>query len=417
MLMGHPDQSDDPRNAMEGLLIDLPHLSLLSTEAGKLNSEGPMPITRRNFFRNVAAGAAVTAALPPLADLAFSELIPTSRASEPGGPIILSRNENAYGPSQKVIASMQDSLQFANRYPDPAVKTLHEKIAQSHSIRPEQLVLGCGSGEILSIAASAFVGPGKHLMTGLPTFEAIGRCAKTVGAEVVEVPLAKDYSHDLEAMLAKASATTGLIYICNPNNPTGSLTPRKDLEAFIRKVPATTTVLIDEAYHHFVGATPDYVSFIDTPMNDDRVIVARTFSKVYGLAGIRVGYAVGAPEKIKALSVRRLPEGINTVGAHCALVAYDDLDYVQMSAKRNAQDRQEFFNQAKARKVQGIASYANFAMLQTGRKATDVIAHFKKSNIEIARLFPSMNTFVRVSFGTPPQMKDFWRIWDLLPAA
>jgi len=397
-------------------LIDPPHLSLLSTEVEKPDNEEPMPITRRKFFHNVAAGAVATAALPALADLGFSELIPGSRASEPGGPIILSRNENAYGPSQKVIAAMQDALQFANRYPDPAVKALHERIAQSHSIKPEQLVLGCGSGEILSIAASAFVDPGKQLLTGLPTFEAIGRCAKTVGAEVVEIPLAKNYSHDLTAMLAKAGATTGLIYICNPNNPTGSLTPRKDLEEFIRKLPATTTVLIDEAYHHFVGATPDYSSFIDNPINDDRVIVARTFSKVYGLAGIRVGYAVGAPEKIKPLAARRLPEGLNAVGAHSALVAYDDLDHVQMSAKRNAADRQEFFNQAKARKVLGIASFTNFAMLQTGRPALDVIAHFRKNNIEIARLFPSMNTFVRVSFGTPPQMMEFWRVWDLLPA-
>ncbi len=374
-----------------------------------------MPTTRRNFFRNVATGAAVAASLPPLAELAFSELVPAARAAEPGGPIILSRNENAYGPSQKVIDSMQNSLQFANRYPDPAVNALHDRIAKSHSIKPEQLVLGCGSGEILSIAASAFAGPGKKLITGLPTFEAIGRCARTLGADVAEIPLTRDFSHDLTAMLSRADA--GLVYICNPNNPTGSLTPRKDLEEFIRKLPASTTVLIDEAYHHFVGATPGYTSFIDQPFDDDRVIVARTFSKVFGLAGIRVGYAVGAPEKIKALSVRRLPEGLNAVGARAALVAYDDVDYVQMSEKRNAADRQEFFNQANSRKVQGIPSYANFAMLQTARPATAVIDHFKKNNVLIARLFPSMNTYVRVSFGTPPQMQEFWRVWDLLPPA
>src|SRR5580700_4660639 len=120
-----------------------------------------MSTTRRNFFRSVAAGAVAGAAFPPLADLAFNDLVPASRASEPGGPIILSRNENAYGPSQKVIVSMQDALQFANRYPDPAVNALHGRIAQSHSIRPEQLVLGCGSGEILSITASSFLAPGK----------------------------------------------------------------------------------------------------------------------------------------------------------------------------------------------------------------------------------------------------------------
>jgi histidinol-phosphate aminotransferase len=376
-----------------------------------------MPTTRRSFFRNAAAGAAITAGLPPFAELAFSELVPASRASDPGGPIILSRNENAYGPSQKVIASMQDSLRFANRYPDPAVNALHEKIAQSHSIKPDQLVLGCGSGEILSTTASAFLGPGKKLITALPTFESIGRCAKTLGAQVAEIPLTANYSHNLAAMLTQTDAATGLIYICNPNNPTGSLTPRKDLEEFVSKLPPATTVLIDEAYHHFVGATPDYTSFIDKPMNDDRVIVARTFSKVFGLAGIRVGYAVGAPQKIQALAARRLPEGLNAVGARAALVAYDDLDYVELSEKRNAEDRQEFFNQAKTRKVQGIDSYTNFAMLKTSRPALDVIEHFKKNNVLIARLFPSMNRYVRVSFGTPPEMKEFWRVWDLMPSA
>ncbi len=374
-----------------------------------------MSITRRNFVRNIATGAAATAAIPAVADLAFSELVSGSRASEPGGPIILSRNENAYGPSSKVIASMQDSLQFANRYPDPAVGALHARIAQSHSIKPEQLILSCGSGEILSICASAFLAPGKKLITALPTFESLGRFAKTFGAEVSEVPLTKTYSHDLAAILAQADSSTGLIYICNPNNPTASLTPRKDLEAFIRKLPASTTVLIDEAYHHFVASTADYVSFIDRPIDDDRVIVCRTFSKVYGLAGIRVGYAVGAPEKIKALAARRLPEGLNAIGAHAGLVAYDDLDYVRLSTKRNADDRQEFFNQANARMVRGIDSHANFAMLKCGRMAVGVIEHFRKNNIAIARLFPSMNTYVRVSFGTPDQMKEFWRVWDLMP--
>jgi histidinol-phosphate aminotransferase len=373
-----------------------------------------MPISRRKFVRNIAGGAVAAASLPPLADLAMADILSASRASEPHGPIILSRNENAYGPSQKVIVSMQDSLQYANRYPDPAVSALHDRIAQSHSIKSERLVLGCGSGEILSITASAFLSPGQKLIMALPTFEAIGRCAKSLGAEVVEVPLARNYSHDLPAMLARADASTGLVYICNPNNPTGTLTPRKDLESFIRKLPPTTTVLIDEAYHHYVEPTGDYSSFIDNPMEDDRVVVCRTFSKVFGLAGIRVGYAVGAPERIRALTARRLPEGLNAVGARAALVAYDDIEYVQMSAKRNADDRQEFFNQANARMIKGIDSHTNFAMLPTERDAAEVIEHFKKNNVLIARLFPSMHTYIRVSFGTPPEMKEFWRVWGLM---
>lgn len=375
-----------------------------------------MPSTRRKFFSQAATTAAVAAGLPAVADLAFSELVPGSRASEPGGPIILSRNENAYGPSQKVIACMQEALQFANRYPDPAVSSLHARIAQSHSVKPEQLVLGCGSGEILNTSAAAFLSPGKKLITALPTFEAIGRYGKTLGADVIEVPLARDYSHDLDSFLARVDASTGLVYICNPNNPTGSLTLRKDLEDFVRKLPSTTTVLIDEAYHHFVPSTPEYTSFLDQPIHDDRVIVARTFSKVFGLAGMRIGYAVGAADKIQALAARRLAEGLNAVGARAALIAYDDVDYVRFSANRNANDRQEFLAQARSRKIQVVPSATNFAMLQTNRPAADVIEHFRQNNIAIARLFPSMNTFARVSFGKPEEMREFWRVWDLLPA-
>ena len=376
-----------------------------------------MPITRRRFVQSVAAGSVLGAGLPALADSGLPLPTRLARASDPGEPIILSRNENAYGPSQKVIAAMQDALRFANRYPDPSVAVLHERIAKSHAIKAEQLVLGCGSGEILSTCASAFLGPGKKLITALPTFEAIGKCARTMGADVAEIPLTKSYSHDLNAMLAQAGPSTGLVYICNPNNPTGSLTPRKDLEAFLRKLPDTATVLIDEAYHHFVTPSAEYASFLDRPVDDSRLIVARTFSKVFGLAGIRVGYAVGAPEKIKLLAARRLPEGLNAVAARSALVAYDDTDYVAFSAQRNADDRREFFAQANARKVRAIDSHANFAMLETGRMAVDVIEHFRKNNIAIARLFPSMNTHVRVSFGMPNEMKEFWRVWDLLPKA
>jgi histidinol-phosphate aminotransferase len=373
-----------------------------------------MPATRRQFVQQLATTTALSASIPALADLAFSELVPGSRPSEPAGPIILSRNENAYGPSQKVIASMQHALEFANRYPDPSVAALHESIAHSHSVKTDQVVLGCGSGEILNIAASSFIGPGKKLITALPTFEAIGRYAKTLDAEVIEVPLAKDYSHDLTAMLSHADSSTGLVYICNPNNPTGSLTPRKDLEDFIRKLPPATMVLLDEAYHHFVPSTPDYTSFLDRPLNDHRIIVARTFSKVFGLAGMRVGYAVGASETIQPLAARRLSEGLNAIGARCALVAYEDLEYVKYSENRNAGDRLEFFNQAKSRNLQVIPSSTNFAMFQAGRPATAVIEHFRKNNIAIARLFPSMGTFVRVSFGKPEEMKEFWRVWDLL---
>jgi histidinol-phosphate aminotransferase len=374
-----------------------------------------MKLSRRHLLKNISTGVAASAVLPALPKLSFAASPFFPRASAPGGPIILSRNENAYGPSDTVMAAMRESLSVANRYAFANAKALAEKLAYLHGVKAEQVVLGCGSGEILSIAAAAFLGPGKNLIQASPTFEAIGRCAQTVGAQIIGVPLTKNYAHDLAAMLAKTDARTGLIYICNPNNPTATLTPRRDLEAFVRKLPATTTVLIDEAYHHFVEPSADYSSFIDTPFQDERVFACRTFSKVYGLAGIRAGYAVAAPRVAHTLATWRLPEGINAVAAQAAIAGLDDQEHVRMSIKRNADDRQEFFNQAHARMVRGIDSHTNFAMLQVGRPATEVIEFFKQNNIEIARPFPPMDHHVRVSFGTPPQMKEFWRVWDLMP--
>src|SRR5260370_21228510 len=155
------------------------------------------------------------------------------------------------------------------------------------------------------MAAMTFLKPGKKLVEAAPTFPALGKLAQTAGIEVADVPLNKRYEHDLPVMLDRvgstpaAAASTGLVYIVNPNNPTGTITPRKDMEAFIAKLPAGVTVLIDEAYHHFVAPGAEYESFLDRPISDPRVIVARTFSKSYGLSGMRIGYAVATPDIAK----------------------------------------------------------------------------------------------------------------------
>jgi histidinol-phosphate aminotransferase len=264
-------------------------------------------------------------------------------------------------------------------------------------------------------AVAEFTGPGKKLITALPTFELAGAMAKISGAEVVTVPLTKAFAHDLDATLARTDSSTGLIYICNPNNPTASITPRRDIEDFIQKLPKSTMVLIDEAYHHFVAPTESYASFIDKPIDDDRVIVARTFSKVYGLAGIRVGYAVASPEVAKKFSARAVPAGVNVVAALAAVAALDDQAFVRSCVKRNTDSRQEFLNQANGRMVRCIDSHANFVMINAQRPAKEVIEHFKKHNVEIGRPFPPLDNYVRVTLGKPPEMLDFWRVWDLAP--
>jgi histidinol-phosphate aminotransferase len=366
-----------------------------------------MPISRRNLLRRIGAAAASTAVAPPML---------TSAASRPSGRIRLNRNENAYGPSAKAIARMEEAAQtVANRHPDADAEALRDKIAGLHHVTPEQVVLGCGSGDILRMAADAFLGGRKKLVVALPTFESMGGYARRAGADVVAVPLTRAYSHDLEAMLARSDAATGLVYICNPNNPTGTLTRRQDLEAFLRKLPATAGVLIDEAYHHYAGASSDYASFIDRPVEDSRVIVARSFSKIHGLAGLRVGYAVAAAPTARRLASSALAESVNIVAAQAASAALDDAGHVRLSVKRNDDDRQEFFNQANARMLRAIDSRTNFVMLNTERQAGEIAGHFKTHDVLVAHSIPGFEKYIRVSLGTPAEMREFWRVWDLMP--
>jgi histidinol-phosphate aminotransferase len=374
-----------------------------------------MPVSRRNLLRQLGAGAMMSAVLPSLVELRSPTLGLSPVEKRQVGPIILGRNENAYGPSEKVLATMRTAVPAANRYPVRQGSNLLDRIADMHGIKPERIVLGCGSSEILMAAVLSYTGPGKKLITALPTFELAGHTAPLTGADVVTVPLAKNFAHDLNGMLARADSSTGLIYICNPNNPTASLTMRQDIEDFLQKLPASVMVLIDEAYHHFVAPTASYASFIDHPVDNDRVIVLRTFSKVYGLAGIRAGYAVASPEVAKTLSARAVPADVNVVGAQAALAALDDQAWVRTCVKHNADARQEFFNQANGRMIRCIDSHANFVMVNAQRPATEVIEHFKKNGIEIGRAFPPLEDYVRVTLGKPAEMLEFWRVWDLNP--
>jgi histidinol-phosphate aminotransferase len=364
-----------------------------------------MHISRRSLLRHIGAGAAVTAARP---SFAFAAAGPRS------GPVRLNSNENAYGPSANVIAAIGDAaLNAANRYPEREVAALQLKIAARHGVAPDQVVLGCGSGEILRLAADALA-TSKQVIVAAPTFELMTQYARRAGAAVVAVGLSHDYSHNLDAMLGRCNDRTGLVYICNPNNPTGTLTRRRDIEAFVRKLPSHVFVLIDEAYHHFVGGSSDYASFIDRPIDDRRVIVARSFSTIHGLAGLRIGYAIAAQATARLLAFGRFSENVNVVAAVAAAAALDDADHVRMSARRNADDRQEFFNQASARMVPCIDSQTNFVMLDTNRRAVDVAEQFKNNAVLVAPALSPMDGHIRVSLGLPGEMRAFWNVWDLL---
>ena len=371
--------------------------------------------SRRSFFRTLGLGAAASATAHwPLGEFAHATPFEPARTNDSNGAVRLNSNENPYGPPPKAMAVIRSAISSSNRYPFMDYEPLAQKIADFHRVKRKQVVFGCGSGEVLRVASFAFLSPGKRLIQPSPTFEAMEHSARSVGAEVISVPLAKTFAHDLDAMLSHANASGGLIYICNPNNPTGSLTPRQDLETFISKLPAGYYVFIDEAYHHFAGESGMYKSFIDQPVQGERVIVSRTFSKIYGMAGLRLGYGIASPAIAKRLESLLTADGVNGIVSKAAMAALDETDSVRLSVKRNADIRQEFFNQATARMLKPIDSHANFVMMNIYHPVEEIIERFRKQNVLIGRRFPAMDTYIRVSLGTPDEMKAFWRAWDNL---
>ena len=373
-----------------------------------------MAFSRRSFLGTLGLGAG--AAAVRFSGLEYAALGEPPRATLPGGPVLLNSNENAYGMFPSVEKAAVEGLRVANRYPFKIYNDVVDRVAAYNKVSPKQVLLGNGSTEVLAMCSRAFTGPGRKLIAAMPTFESSLAYSRDRGAQVVEVPLTASYAHDLDAMLALVGSDTGLVYICNPNNPTASLTPRRDIESFVQKLPAGTYVLIDEAYHHFATDSPDYQSFIEKPLDDPRIIVARTFSKVYGMAGLRLGYSVAVEKTTKLLQPWQLEDNGNMIALHAGLAALADDAAMRAAVARNAADRKEFMRQAAVRKLQAIPSYANFAMVETGRPVRNVIRHFHEDNIAVGRPFPRMENFLRVSFSTPNDMTAFWQCWDKLGA-
>ncbi len=367
--------------------------------------------SRRAFLQILGIGAAAGIA----AEYPTASALETGRSGgESSAPILLDNNENAYGPSEKVLEAIRRAASESNRYPDRYLEELVTRIAKLHHVKEEQVVLGAGSTEILRVASSAFLAKNKPLVQALPTYSAIESYARSTGADVISDPLNSRFQHDLDAMLAH-SAGAGLVYICNPNNPTATLTPRNDLETFISRLPASCHVLIDEAYQDYVVKSPAHASFLDLPLNDERVIVSRTFSHAYGLAGLRVGYGIGSVEAAKRMRTLVTQQSVNIVAARAAIAALDDSSGLAESVKRNADSRQAFRNRATTRSLKPVDSHANFVMMNTYNPANMLIHHFRQNNILIAPVSLTLDTYIRVSLGRPEEMAAFWNAWDILP--
>ena len=374
-----------------------------------------MAVTRRKLLGKIGAAAIASAGLNSPTGAAQAEKWIASLSAFSSGPILLNNNENAYGPSEQVLLTMQRAITRANRFPHAAGNNLVAEVAATHRVKPEHVILGCGSSEVLRAAANAYLGPGKTLVVSSPTYEGMSMHAEPTGASIVSVPLDRFLANDLEAILGHINASTGLIYISNPNNPTAILNPRGDLETFVRKLPGTTRLIIDEAYHHYAGHSSSYASFIDRPLDDDRVIVTRTFSKIYGLAGLRVGYGVATRSTAREISLHCVNDNINVIAAEAAVAALKDTQSLELNIQRNSDNRQEFLNQAYARMMRPVDSHANFVMFKTVHLAEDLIEHFWINKILIGPHYPTYDNYIRVSMGLPEEMKEFWRVWDLMP--
>lgn len=375
-----------------------------------------MTLDRRHLLKKLGLGIAASSILAP--EPAAANSLQIASATQPPlkheGPIRLDRNENAYGPSPNAVAAIQEAAGHVGRYPDTA--SLQNALALRHKVKPEQIVLGAGSTEILRMAASAFLNGGKTLIVANPTCDLLATYAKSNGAAIVQVPLRNDHAHDLHAMLQRsaASGTSGLLYVCNPNSPTSTLSPRAELEEFIGRVSPNFHVIVDEAYHDYAGRSGSYQSFLDRPVANPRLIVTRTFSTAHGLAGARVGYAVASAPAAHKLSASASPFAPNGTGVAAALAALSDQRHLEACAKRNVDDRQEFKNQVNARMLRVLDSHTNFSCLNVMRPAGEIFEHYRKNNFVLAPPIPAMPNYLRISLGTPEEMLEFWRVWDLL---
>ena len=371
-----------------------------------------MHICRRDLLRQLGVALTSAGLLPALGETSLLPVKSAAGATSPAKPIRLNRNESPYGPCEKANEAMREAIGLANRYPGQELEDLRSTISTLNGVRSEQITLGCGSTDILRIAAESFLGPGKSLVMATPTFNAIAGYARASGTEIRAVPLTKRYTHDLDTMIRRTDASTGLIYVCNPNNPTGGLTPKGDLETFFDRVPRSVSVLVDEAYHDFVPPTSTYTTWVGRASSDPRLIVTRTLSKVYGMAGLRVGYAVASSGTSKSLAQRRLAMGVNIVAARATNAALEDQAYVRKIVDRVADDRQEFYNQANARMLRSLDSVTNFVMLKTSRPGTEVAEQLREKGILVASGYPAFDNYIRVSLGSPQDMTGFWRAWD-----
>ncbi len=363
-------------------------------------------LNRRQWLRTAGI---VAGSVPFLGTKSFAEIPSFSSCLEklehlpPGITIKLSSNENPYGPSGKVRAAMSAAFDEVCRYPFAERDGITKKIAEKEGVSPEHVLVTVGSTEGLKITAIAYLQKGGEVVAADPTFEAMLYYANYLGAKVNTAPVDSKLVCDLDMMERMVIHDTKLVFLCNPNNPTGTIVSAAKLEDFCRSIAKRTILFSDEAYYDYI-TEPNYPSMVKLVKEGQNVIVSRTFSKVYGLAGIRLGYLIARPDIINHIAKFQVDRP-NMLAIHAGNTALAEEDFRIYSLKMNAQAREMMYSTLNTLKLPYVQSHANFVFFDTGRNINKVQADFEAQGIRVGRPFPPLNTWCRVSTGKIKEMQ------------
>ena len=364
-------------------------------------SAGP---TRRTFFQ---IGGAASAALASgiLGESFFA--LSARAASLPRGPfpkdaVIIDANENPLGPCSVAREAIAEITANSGRYQYWLTEDLTKQFAQQEGLKPDYIRAFPGSGEPLHFTVLAFTSAARSYVTADPGYEAGMHAAKVSGARVAKAPLTPLFTHDVKAMIA-AAPDAGLFYVCTPNNPTGTLTPHSDIEYLVEHKPKGTIVLVDEAYIHFSDAT----TALDLVKADKDVVVLRTFSKIYGMAGLRCGLAIARPDLLEKISSFSGWNSLPVTAVAAAITSLSDPALVPARKKINADVRAETFSFLDRSGYKYTPSASNCFMLDTKRPTKEIIDAMAARNVYIGRAWPVWPTHVRITVGTKAEMEKF----------
>ncbi len=318
------------------------------------------------------------------------------------GSIKLASNENPLGPSPKALAAIKKAVENLNRYPDGTGHYLSQALARKYEVDISQVLLGNGSNEIIELAVRTFVQPGDEVISAEPSFVVYKMITQAAGGTNIIVPL-KDGRHDLETMAERITSKTKIVFIANPNNPTGTMNAKNEMDRFMDRVPDHVLVVVDEAYFEYVTHAdyPDSLEYVQAGKN---VLALRTFSKIYGLAGLRIGYGITRPELAELMNKVRQPFNTNSLGQIGALAALADRKHVEKSVAVNNEGKHYLYQSFDRLGVRFTKTEANFILFETQGDAKDLYNALLKTGVIIR---PMGGNRLRVTIGLPEENKRF----------